>query len=219
MLNNIRKDHSFYWALVILAVIAFTGVTGCKSQKKIEAQKAAQERTDKIDQAKMDLINLINQQDNLTTAEMEDLVSEIRGMNLDDVELNALLEESENIIRAKREEQQRIEAEKRRQEEELQRFEENRFNKIEDYFEAIASSKSMEMANTRVNEALKFFASPQVPVLIITFMEGDFKDYDKPTTIRKYLEYLKDQGKNRNKIYNVQFDSHGKIIELELIKM
>ena len=44
------------------------------------------------------------------------------------------------------------------------------------------------------------------------------KDYDRPTTIRDYLNYLKDQKKNMNQISNLQFDSAGKITEMELKK-
>ena len=74
------------------------------------------------------------------------------------------------------------------------------------------------MANTRINETLKFFTSPDVPVLIIIYQEADIKDYDKPTTIKKYLEYLKDQQKNPNKVNDVKYNDNGKITELELLK-
>jgi len=44
------------------------------------------------------------------------------------------------------------------------------------------------------------------------------KDYDRPTTIRKYLEYLKDQGRFDKDIENLVVDKNGKITEVELIK-
>ena len=44
------------------------------------------------------------------------------------------------------------------------------------------------------------------------------KDYDRPTTARKYLEYLKDQKKNLNEIGEIEYDEDGKIKLLELIK-
>jgi hypothetical protein len=43
-------------------------------------------------------------------------------------------------------------------------------------------------------------------------------DYEKPTTIRYYLEFLKDQKGNRNNIESFKLDDNGKIKELELIK-
>ena len=62
------------------------------------------------------------------------------------------------------------------------------------------------------------FASDETPVLIVISESGGIKDYDRPTTIKQYLEYLKDTGKNVNRIGNIQYDSAGKITELELIK-
>ena len=52
-------------------------------------------------------------------------------------------------------------------------------------------------------------------------VEGDpneITDYDRPTTINQYLEHLKDQKKNINRVHNIEYDTKGKIVELELIK-
>ena len=219
MLKTFKSQIMLRLFLLMLAGVVAAGVTGCKSQKKIAAEKAAAERAAKIEQAKQDLLRIINDQGDMTLDEKHDKVAEIKGWNLQDPEVDALIKKAESAIAEEKAEIKRLEEQKRREEMEAQRQEEQKFNKIEDYFDAIASSKSMEMANTRINEALKFFASPDVPVLIIVYMDGAIKDYDKPTTIRKYLEYIKDQGKNINKIHNVQFDANGKITELELIKM
>ncbi|MFP4469882.1 MAG: hypothetical protein ACLFPE_04330 [Bacteroidales bacterium] len=219
MIKTFRSQIVLRLFLVMLAAVVAAGGTGCKSQKKIAAEKAASERAAKIEKAKQDLLKIINDQGNLTLAEKENKVSEIKSWDLQDPEVDALISKAESAIAEEKAEMKRLEEERRREELEAQQKEEQKFTKIEDYFDAIAASKSMEMANTRINEALNFFASPDVPVLTIVYMDGDIKDYDKPTTIRKYLEYLKDQGKNPNKIHNVQFDANGKITELELIKM
>ncbi len=219
MLKTFKSQIMLRLFLLMLAGVVAAGVTGCKSQKKIAAEKAAAERAAKIEQAKQDLLKIINDQGDMTLDEKQDKVAEIKGWNLQDPEVDALIKKAESAIADEKAELKRLEEQKRREEMEAQRQEEQKFNKIEDYFDAIAGSKSMEMANTRINEALKFFASPDVPVLIIVYMDGNIKDYDKPTTIRKYLEYIKDQGKNINTIHNVQFDANGKITELELIKM
>lgn len=86
------------------------------------------------------------------------------------------------------------------------------------YFNNIANSGNVEAANGSINEALSLFASPDTPVLIVISEEGGQKDYDKPTTIRAYLNYLKDTKKSMNKIANMQTDASGKITELELVK-
>ena len=62
------------------------------------------------------------------------------------------------------------------------------------------------------------FASPMVPVLIAIYYGPDDVDYDEPTTIDKYLNYIKDQRKNPNKINDIRTNESGKITELELIK-
>jgi hypothetical protein len=93
-------------------------------------------------------------------------------------------------------------------------------NKLDNYFNAIAnSSGNTAKANSNINEAKSMFASPDVPVLIIISetMDGT-KDYDQPTNILDYMNYLKDQGKNLNDIYKVKTNDRGRITELELIR-
>lgn len=90
--------------------------------------------------------------------------------------------------------------------------------KLEEYFSAISSAGNAASANSSINEALTLFASPDTPVLIIIHESGGQKDYDKPTTIKNYLDYLKDQKKPADKIGDLQFDPSGKITEVELIK-
>lgn len=93
-----------------------------------------------------------------------------------------------------------------------------RYTILRQYFDAIASSANLTSANNSINEALTMFASPETPVLIVISESNGQKDYDRPTTIKDYLNYLKDQKKNSNKIEKLQFDSSGKITEVELRK-
>lgn len=90
--------------------------------------------------------------------------------------------------------------------------------KLGQYFDAIANSGSLTSANTSISEALTMFASPDTPVLIVISEQNGQKDYDRPTTIIAYLNYLKDQKKNANKVEKLQFDNSGKITEVELRK-
>ncbi len=221
--SDMRKSiYSFLTTrlfIFVLAAVVAGGFAGCKSQKKIAAEQAIAERAAKIEQAKQDLLTIISDPNTVSLGDKEDKVSEIKGMNLEDPEVDALLEKVEQIIKNEKDEIKRLEKEKIRKEQEAQRLEEQKFVKLENLFDAVADNRSMEMSNTRISETLRYFASPDVPVLIIVFMDGDIKDYDRPTTIKKYLEYINDQGRNVNKIHNVQFDANGKITELELIKM
>jgi len=126
-------------------------------------------------------------------------------------------------------EQEALEREKQLAEEERRRAEEERLanerakreapaRKLETYFTAIVNASSITSANQTINEALSLFSSPEVPVLIVISESNGQKDYDRPTTIRDYLNYLKDQKKNINKIGDLQLDASGKITEVELVK-
>ncbi len=86
------------------------------------------------------------------------------------------------------------------------------------YFDSIASASNATAANNSINEALTMFSSPETPVLIIISGQGDQKDYDRPTTIMNYLNYLKDQKKNANTVEDLKYDASGKITEVELRK-
>jgi hypothetical protein len=92
------------------------------------------------------------------------------------------------------------------------------YAKLGQYFDSITKSSSITSANSSISEALTLFASPDTPVLIVISESNGQKDYDRPTTIIDYLNYLKDQKKNMNKIEKLQFDNAGKITEVELRK-
>ena len=127
---------------------------------------------------------------------------------------------------AKLRQQQEEEAKRKQEEEERARREaELRQNaeaapkaRLTQYFTAISGAANTTAANNSINEALTLFSSPDTPVLIVISESNGKKDYDRPTTIRDYLNYLKDTKKNMNQISNLQFDGSGKITEVELKK-
>ena len=85
-------------------------------------------------------------------------------------------------------------------------------------FNSIANAGSVSQANRVINETLDMFESPNVPVLIIIKQNQGFNDYDRPTTIERYLNYVKDQKKATEKVFEIKYNANGKINELELIK-
>jgi hypothetical protein len=129
-------------------------------------------------------------------------------------EAAALKKQQEEEARRKREAE---EAEAKRRAEEEARMKDPQ-SKLEQYFSAISSASSEASANSSIDEALSMFASADTPVLIVIHESGGQKDYDRPTTIKNYLYYLKDQKKQADKIGNLQFDNSGKITEVELVK-
>jgi hypothetical protein len=92
------------------------------------------------------------------------------------------------------------------------------YAKLEGYFNAISNASSTDAANASINEALSMFSTPDTPVLIVIHEAAGQKDYDRPTTIRDYLNYLKDQKKKADKVGELKFDASGKITEVELVK-
>ena len=93
-----------------------------------------------------------------------------------------------------------------------------REQQLSSYFKAIASSPSVASANNSIEEALGMFSSPETPVLIIIHRSGASVDYDKPTSIKEYFNYIKDQKKNDNTIESIELDNSGKIKSVELMK-
>lgn len=88
--------------------------------------------------------------------------------------------------------------------------------KLENYFNAVAAAGNVNAANQSIQETLAMFSNQETPVLIVIHEENGIKDYDEPTTIKKYLDYLKDTKKNLNYISDIRMDANGKVSELEL---
>ncbi len=206
--------------LILVFIVAISaGEYSCKSQKKIAAEEAAAATARKIAKAKADLEMLLGDNTGLSLDEKESRLKVIKDMNIEDAEVQDLITKVEDKLSREREAQMAKErAEKLAREREEQLKKEGGPKGLNDYFNMIANSSNLATSNRYINEALGQFASEDTPVLIIISKSGNTVDYDRPTTIRRYLEYLKDQKVNRNKIENVVYDANGKITELELIK-
>ncbi|WP_420387696.1 nucleoid-structuring protein H-NS [Roseivirga sp.] len=90
--------------------------------------------------------------------------------------------------------------------------------RINNYFAAIANASSTDVANRNIREALGLFNNGNAPVLIIIYSANGTEDYDEPTDITKYLNYIKDTGNNVHRVMEVVRDPNGKIKELVLVK-
>ena len=93
--------------------------------------------------------------------------------------------------------------------------------RLETNFQAIADAAkggNLTQAASIIKSTLPLFASEETPVLIIIYKEGTTIDYDKPTNISRYLNFLKDQKNNSNNVDSYLLDGNGKIKELDLIK-
>ena len=204
--------------LVLLATfITLGGTTSCKSKKRLAKEAAEAEYKARVAEAVRDLTAILDDETTWTLEEKEHRVQTIKDWNLQNAEVDDLLFQVEKkLARERAQAQQRAEEERKAAEEAAKAREPK--NVLERNFASIASAGSVTQANRLINETLQLFSSNDVPVLIIISQAAGFNDYDRPTTIENYLNYLKDQKVNRNKVENLKFNDNGKITEVELIK-
>ena len=82
----------------------------------------------------------------------------------------------------------------------------------------IAKAPNYNAANQTITQTLQMFSSPDAPVLIIIYESGAEVEYDEPTTISNYLNYLKDTKNEPAIVAEMGTDNAGKIKELVLRK-
>ena len=199
-------------AMMVLLVALFTlgGTTSCKSKKRLAREAAEAEYKSKVEQAVKDLNAILDDETLWTLEEKEARVQTIKDWNLQNAEVDDLLFQVEKKLA--RERAQKEEEERNKQEAQAVNV------TLERNFGSIARANSVSQANRLINETMDAFESPNVPVLIIIKQNAGFNDYDRPTTIEKYLNYVKDQKKATEKVYEIKYNANGKINELELIK-
>ena len=211
--NKTMKNRIKTIVMVLLAVfITIGGTTSCKSKKKLAKEAAEAEYKSRVEQAIKDLNAILDDETLWTLEEKEARVQTIKDWNLQNAEVDDLLFQVEKKLareRAQKEEEQR-----NAQQHETQPVSMT----LEQNFSSIARASSTSQANRTINETLDLFESKNVPVLIIIKQNAGFNDYDRPTTIEKYLNYVKDQKKATEKVFDIQYNANGKINELELIK-
>ena len=155
----------------------------------------------------------------MSLSEKEALVRQIKDKNYNDPEIDDLISQAEDKLAQERSDYNKQQMEAKKQQEEATMQKEMTSATLSDYFSSIANAGSASEANLFISDALSLFASPDTPVLIIINKSGDIIDYDRPTTIKNYLNYLKDTKNDINRIDKIIYDDNGKIKELDLFKM
>ncbi|MDX2247266.1 MAG: hypothetical protein SF052_10840 [Bacteroidia bacterium] len=218
-LGYVLKPSRSLILLLMAVVMLLGGPIGCKSKKKITETENKEETLAaanmQLAKAKAALQSILDAQytslAQVDAAEKE--LAAIKAMGITDPTIVAMIRQAEDKLAAERERLLALEKAKKEKESAAA------YNaQLNGYFNDIANASSLNIANMKIDQAMEMFSSEDVPVLIIIVQENGQNDYDRPTTIRKYLNYLKDQKKNPNEVENVVFDSRGKIQELHLIK-
>ena len=200
--------------VLLAAFITLGGTTSCKSKKRLAKEAAEAEYKSRVEQAMKDLNAILDDETLWSLEEKEARVQTIKDWNLQNAEVDDLLFQVEKKLareRAQKEEEERRAAEEREKANAADVVLGRNFN-------SIANASSVNQANRVINETLGMFESPNVPVLIIIKQNAGFNDYDRPTTIEKYLNHVKDQKKAAEKVHEIKYNQDGKINELELIK-
>jgi mRNA-degrading endonuclease HigB of HigAB toxin-antitoxin module len=207
--------------IIILSffLIAFA-TPSCKKKKELAA-KAAQEAALKTELTQS--LNNLLANNELHWSEMQKQLDQIKNkITFEDAELSELVSK----VQQKIDELKTQEAEAKRNEEEraavLKAKEKSlkfRFSALDDRFKGIAEASSAEAADKMIAETLNLFDNPKTPLLIIVFEQGDQKDYDKPTNIKDYLNYIKDRKIYNNNVVNIEYNDNQKINLIELKKI
>jgi len=178
-----------------------------QAQQAIKKAYAEKEkvRQQNIDAARVQMLDMLLNKDNKSAAELQSELNAIKSQNLNDPEINDLIAKVQAKIDAMRTSKPALPVKTQL---------ENSFQSIAD----AAKSGNLTEADNIIKNTLQYFTEPDAPVLIIIYRKGSTVDYDKPTTIQRYLNFCKDQKKSENAIDAIQQNSSGKIKSLDLIK-
>ena len=194
--------------LILLISVFLLSASACKSKKKIvdtEKDDIEVVNTD-IMKSKTALQKILDDDGTMSIEEKEKILNDIKKLNLDDAELNDMIAQAEKKI-----EEEKIEIERKKEAAKPE-------NMLASYFNKIANAPSEADADKNIQDALTMFSSDKSTVLIIIAQDEHMKDYDKPTNITKYLNYLKDTKNNSNSVDEIKWDDNKKIKTLILKK-
>jgi len=206
--------------IILLAGITFGGLSSCQSKKKLAKEQAEAAYNTKVQQAKKDLTAMLNETTDWTLDEQFKRLDIIKSYNIADQDVKDLIVKVEDKLNSEKAEAVRKAEELRLRKEEAAKMqaEQAKFNFINESLAGIAHAGSYDEADREINRALKLFATPDVPVLIIIDQVDGVNDYDRPTTASRFLNYLKDIKSYKYAVESVKRNTEGKITELELIK-
>lgn len=177
-----------------------------QAQQAIKKAYANNEKlhAQKVDAAKAALLDMLLNNEGKSASELQKQLDVIKSQNLGDSEVNDLIYKVQNKIDGMRNKPALP----------VKTQLENAFQGIAD----AAKAGNPTEADNLIKNTLQYFSDPDAPVLIIIYRQGNTVDYDKPTTIQRYLNFCKDQKKSANAVDAIQQDASGKIKELDLIK-
>ena len=178
-----------------------------QAQQTIKKAYAEQDKLhqQKVDAAKAQLLDMLLNTENKSGPELQKELDAIKAQKLNDSEITDLTVKVQNKIDGMTSTKPSLSVR----------------TQLENAFQGIADSAKagkLTGADNIIKNTLQYFTDPDAPVLIIIYRQGSQVDYDKPTTIQRYLNFCRDQKKSLNAVDAIQQDASGKIKELDLIK-
>jgi hypothetical protein len=205
-------------ALIIGTLIFGTAsITGCKKKKELAAAQAAEaaELAKQVKEATATLQAILadNTLDNIDANYQK--LNTVKAMKLQDAGVNDLINQVDaKLLNDSEALRKQSEAERAQQAADMKLA--NDKSTLNQHFQALANESDYGKASNIMNNTLPLFENENVPVLIIISEENGEKDYDKPTTIKKYMQYLTDRQAYNAEVDTIEYDDNGKIKELEL---
>ena len=199
---------------LLLGLFMSAALPACKTKQKAAEKEAAEMLVKQTEQAKKDLISLLSDNNKKSLEEKEKDLQAIKDLGLTDPEVLALIDKVEKKLAAEREALLKSQNNTSNSETQLQAKQ----RALGSAMAAISNARSTEEANRKIQETLQLFSSSDAPVLIVISEENGNKDYDRPSTIKRYLDYLKDTENTPDALSHLTMNDSGLISEVELIK-
>lgn len=206
----------------ILASFSFGSLTSCKARK--EAKSLFAESIDELNELLIDETSTPDQLQTKLDAikQRKSKFTSVKMLKLDLGQFDKLVGLNQKRIDNMKAEIQRKKEEEEKKKKEAEEKKKEIILKTDEqldlYLQQIATAPTAAEANDIIAKVYDMFSSKTADVLIIISGAGTSSpDYDKPTNIQKYLNYVKDQKLYSKKVYNLEMDDNGKIKLLELL--
>lgn len=197
-----------YSKLVLMAFVVSLSLFACKSKKNVVKDQPVVKvdssaiLNNQMNADKEVLRSIVDGTSSMTLEEQEAFVKKMKEAGYTDSEIQDLLNKAnEKIAETKAANEKKALPMK---------------TLLADNFTKIMNASSYAEADAIIKETLEKFSSPAAPVLVILYQSGEDVDYDKPTTIKDYLNYLKLQKKSNSTIYKLYYDENHKIKSMDL---
>ncbi len=209
-LNGLISKNYIQICLIVIVL------AGCQSQKNLVKSKDGKLSVDKEVVIK-DLNSIIDTESELTIEEKKALLDAIKDHGFQDTELDSLVAVAENSLYFTESTSVEIPKSTEAATETTSSVDASVTQDVlNSYFSSIINLSENDDSEEIITETLSYFESSESPVLII-LQEVDGKVfYDRPTTIEKYLYYLKDMKKSSHQIQKLNFSDNEKINKMIL---